>query len=202
MPAGAVAENEAAYVFYSETYRTEGASGAGTVVYPYFNRTKEHFCSHLHAPYSEKTGGCVVYCNAERSVAWIPLRLFEEYARVGSYFCKQLFSFAADMIFKPGAETDLPAQGIFTRMRVRGERRELYNLLYASPVKRGEGVEVIEDIPALTDISVRIAAHGKVREILLLPQNAPLAFSQNNENVRFTLPKLSCHQLVAVDFED
>ena len=202
MPAGAVAENEAAYVFYSETYRTEGASGAGTVVYPYFNRTKEHFCSHLHAPYSEKTGGCVVYCNAERSVAWIPLRLFEEYARVGSYFCKQLFSFAADMIFKPGAETDLPAQGIFTRMRVRGERRELYNLLYASPVKRGEGVEVIEDIPALTDIAVRIAAHGKVREILLLPQNAPLAFSQNNENVRFTLPKLSCHQLVAVDFED
>ena len=201
MPAGAVSLREAAYVFYSPAYKTEGATGAGTVVYPYFNRTKEHFCSHLHAPFSENTGGCAVYCNAERSVVWTPLYLFEEYARVGSYFCKQLFSFAAGMIFTPGAEAALPAQGIFTRMK-KGEGRELYHLLYASPVKRGEGIEVIEDIPLLGNISVSICAGRRARSVTLLPQNEPLPFSQKEGEVRFIVPKLCCHALVAVDYEE
>lgn len=201
MPAGAITENAADYVFYSAAYKMEGANGEGTVAYPYFNRTKEHFCSHLHAPCSEKTGGKVVYFDEGRSVAWIPLNLFEEYARVGSYFCKQLFSFAADAIFRADVQTDLPAQGVFTRMEVENEARELYNLLYASPVKRGENVEIIEDIPTLSDISVRIRTRRKAAKVLLLPQEEPLAFSQDGQELRFTLPKLWCHQIVAVDYE-
>lgn len=200
MPAGAVSGHEANYVFYSAAYKTEG-TGDGRIVYPYFNRTKEHFCSHLHAPYSGKTGGAAVYTDASRSVAWIPLNLFEEYARVGSYFCKQLFSFAADRIFAPDARTDLPAQGVFTRMDVPGGRRELYSLLYASPVKRGENVEIIEDIPALSDVSVSIRTKRKAARVTLLPQEEPIPFTQDAEEIRFTLPQLWCCRIAAVDYE-
>jgi hypothetical protein len=82
------------------------------------------------------------------------------------------------------------------------------HLLYATPVKRGaaqsqwasgtQSVEVIEDLVPLHDISCEVRVGESVSFVTLEPQGQALPFKQTEAAVRFTVPRLLCHQVVAI----
>jgi hypothetical protein len=96
--------------------------------------------------------------------------------------------------------TNLPAQGVATLMDQKKERRLVNHLLYASPVKRGNGIEIIEDILPVYDIECQVRPGKEIKKVYLAPQMEEIPFTQENGLVCYTVEKLWNHQIVVLDY--
>lgn len=193
----------AAFVFYSQGQKVEleGGIELGRREQPYFNRDLFTFSSHQHAPSSQEYGGPGMTESANGIyIAW---NVFDDYATKGSLILKETVLYALRRLLPDiTLQTSLPAQGVVTLQEQKKEQRLVNHLLYASPVRRGNGIEVIEDIVPLYDIRVSIRTPRPVKRVYLAPQLTPLPFTAANGTVTYTVPRLECHQMVVLDYKD
>lgn len=193
---------DTAYVRYSRGQKIELENGRslGERENPYFNRDVFTFCSHQHAPDSFESGGPGM--TEGRDGIYIAWDIFEEYATVGSLNARDMALYALDRLLGPSRtlETSLPAQGIVTLMHQRAEKRYVEHLLYASPVRRGSGVEIIEDILPLCRVRSSVRLPVQVRRVYLAPQMRELPFTQENGRVEYVVPEMECHQMVVLEY--
>ena len=96
--------------------------------------------------------------------------------------------------------TDLPAQGVITLMDQKEEHRLVHHLLYASPVKRGNGIEIIEDILPVYDVHVTLRTDKTPKRVYLAPSGEDIPFTYENGAVCYTVAKLFIHQMVVIDY--
>jgi hypothetical protein len=132
-------------------------------------------------------------------LAW---NVFDDYAAKGSLILKEAVLYALNRLL-PGKtlQTTLPAQGVVTLQEQKEENRLVNHLLYASPVRRGDGVEVIEDIVPLYNVQVSVRTASPVKNVYLAPQKTPLSFSYEDGVLHYTVPVLECHQMAVIDYE-
>ena len=193
---------DAAFVFYGLGQNVSVADG-GTVLghreNPYFNREFNHFCSHQHTPSGLRDDGPgMVEGPAGIYIAW---NVFQDYATKGSLALKETVLYGLNRLLpRKTLTTNLPTQGVVTLTEQAARSRYVCHLLYASPVKRGDGVEVIEDILPLYDTAVSLDVPRPVTRVSLVPQGAALPFSQADGVIEYRLPKWECHQMVALDY--
>ncbi|NMB96810.1 MAG: hypothetical protein GYA02_09405 [Clostridiaceae bacterium] len=192
-----------AFVCYSQGQKVELVDGIelGKREDPYFNRALFSFCSHQHTPNSYRYGGPgMVESSNGIYFAW---NLFEEYASKGSIILKDIAIYALEKLLgeKRTLTTNLPAQGIVTLAKQEEDKRYVNHLLYASPVRRGENIEVIEDIIPLYNIKVTVKLPFKAKNVYLAPQNIKLDFTQEDNRVKYIVPQLECHQMVVIEHE-
>ncbi len=165
----------------------------------YFNRTIDHFCSHKHAPNNPLSASPAI--TEGKDGIYIGWYIFTEYASHGSITAKQIVLHAIDTLIgeTKSVKTSLPAQGVVTLTRQAS--RDIVHLLYASPVKRGSGVEVIEDILPVynTGVSVKKRA-GEVKRVYLAPQNEDISFTVDGDNVVFNVSEFECHQMAVIEY--
>lgn len=193
---------EASFVMYAQGRRIELAGGTelGAREDSYFNRDVFTFCSHQHTPTSRAYGGpAMVESGSGIYLAW---NVFEDYADKGSLILKEAVLYALNRLL-PGRtlQTDLPAQGVVTLQEQKEEKRLVQHLLYASPVRRGKNIEVIEDIIPLYGVQTSIRTPRRVKHVYLAPQQQPIPFRVEGQTVSYTVPKLECHQMVVLDYE-
>lgn len=192
----------AAFIFYSEGQKvslTDSGTELGHRENPYFNRDVFTFSSHQHTPNkAESAGPGMVESPSGIYFAW---NLFTDYATKGSLVLKECLLYALNRLLPDKTlATTLPAQGVVTLMEQPDQHRYVNHLLYASPVKRGNGVEVIEDILPLYDIEVALRLPAPAKRVYLAPQMQELPFeSRGGTTIAYTVPKLECHQMVVVD---
>ncbi|MCL6457072.1 MAG: beta-galactosidase trimerization domain-containing protein [Gorillibacterium sp.] len=193
---------KAEFVMYGQGQKIEESGGEtlGLRENPYFNRDFNHFSSHQHTPGDKQSrepgmteGPAGIY------IAW---NLFEDYAKKGSLMQRNIVQYALDRLLAAGKtlRTSLPAQGVTTIQSQDSNNRLVHHLLYASPVRRGENIEIIEDILPLYDIHNEVRTNREVSGVYLAPQNEPLPFVYKDGVVSYTLPKLLCHQMIVIDF--
>lgn len=186
------------YVFYGKGEKVALTTGTELArrENPYFNRTVAHFCSHQHAPNSGEYGGPGM--TEGRDGIYIAWQIFNDYATKGSLVLKKAVCYALDRLLGDDKtlETSLPAQGIATLMKQ--DDRLVAHFLYASPVKRGDGVEVIEDILPVYQVTASIRTDFVPKRVYLAPQDKDIPFSCDNGRVSFTLEKLENHQMVVL----
>ena len=166
---------------------------------PYFNRTREHFCSHRHAPNSHEYGGAGMTQGDDGIyIAW---SIFEDYGTNGCLWDRQIVIFALDRLLgdRKTIKTNLPSQGIVTLMKQ--PNRYVCHLLYASPVKRGNGVEVIEDIVPVYNTTLKIRLNSKIKRVYLAPQMTEIPYTENGEYICVTVDKIDTHQMVVFEEE-
>ncbi|PIH60639.1 alpha-amylase family protein [Paenibacillus sp. LK1] len=193
----------ASFVMYTEgqnTVPTTDGIVLGSKENSYFNRDLFTFCSHQHTPSDlQESGTGMAEGQDGIYIAW---NVFEDYATKGSLAVKEIICYALDRLLSNNKSliTNLPAQGVTTLQIQKNSNRWVNHLLYASPVRRGQGVEVIEDIPPLINTEVTVAAAEQVQDVYLAPQNLSLSFSQVNGLVTYTIPEWSCHQMVVIQF--
>lgn len=195
--------NNAAFVCYAEGQLVELDGGAelGRRENPYFNRDLFTFCSHRHTPNSGQYGGpAMVESSSGIYIAW---NIFEEYAEHGSLFLKETVLYALEQLMSGNKtlETDLPAQGIVTLQHQKSERRYVQHSLYASPVRRGKEIEIIEDVLPVYDVNVTVRVPETVSRVYLAPQMKELPFQVSGTAISYTVPKLDCHQIVVLEYE-
>ena len=190
------------YVFYNDMYEVElSDKNAKVLAYtklPFFNRERDHFCSHRHTPFvtENNTPGIVI----GKDGAYIAWDIFSEYANVGSYVLKDAVIHVLDMLLgdKKTLKTNLGAQGVVTLNEQKSHNRHVLHALYATPVKRGSGVEVIEDLLPIydTEFEIKLASVSSVKAV---PENKEIAFTHENGILRFKLDKFTCKQVVVIE---
>lgn len=189
------------YIFYSQGQKIELTNGKelGRREDPYFNRDIFTFCSHQHTPNSCNYGGPGMVEN--QNGIYIAWEVFEDYAIKGSITLKETVVYALDKLLGENKTlcTSLPAQGVVTLTRQDSLNRYVNHLLYVSPVKRGEDIEVIEDILPLYDVEVKVKVEKAVKRVYLAPQLEDIKFEVVNGYLNYTVPKLECHQMVAIE---
>jgi hypothetical protein len=193
---------DTSFIFYEQGQRVElnGGVELGRREDPYFNRDIFTFCSHQHTPDSFVYGGPgMIESSSGIYIAW---NVFEDYAVKGSLAVKETVKYALDKMLCQDKTliTSLPAQGIVTLMRQEGKNRFINHLLYASPVKRGEGIEVIEDILPVYDVKVEVKVSERIKKIYTVPKMTEINFTQEGSNVVYTVPKLECHAMVVLEY--
>ncbi|WP_256758148.1 alpha-amylase family protein [Cohnella sp. WQ 127256] len=190
----------ASFIMYGQGQRIElnGGTELARREDPYFNRDTFTFCSHQHTPSSHNNGGPgMVESEQGIYIAW---NVFEDYATKGSLVLKEIVLYALNRLLSASKtlKTNLPAQGVVTLQHQPQENRYINHLLYATPVKRGNGVEVIEDIVPLANIKVAVTIPGVVQDVYLAPQLTKLEFKQIEGVVEYTVPQLECHQMIVI----
>ena len=94
-------------------------------------------------------------------------------------------------------KTDRPSSGKALVYEKEGSR--FLHLLYANTIKRGDGVEVIEDLVTLADICVSLDLGVPVNEIIVHPEEKKIDFKFTSDGrVEFTLDKFKCYAIIEV----
>jgi hypothetical protein len=192
---------QASFVLYAPGQKIEVLSGTIEVLghreEPYFNREWRHFSSHQHTPSTGQEAGLGLVRGPDGIYfAWA---VFEDYATKGSLICRKIAEHTLNLLLpEKTLTTDLPAQGVTTLTEQPILNRYVHHLLYASPVRRGDGIEVIEDLVTLADIHVSLRLPRPVSRVSLAPQGTDLPFVQDGDIVSYVLPCLECHQMVVL----
>ena len=191
---------EASYVMYSDMYNTELTDkNASVIAYsrnPFFNRTPAKYCSHKHTPFENKDNapGAVV----GKDGGYIAWNIFSEYAEVGSIILKEIVCKTIDTILSDNKTltTNLPAQGVVTLMKQ--SNREVLHALYATPTKRGNNVEIIEDLVPIynTEFSIKT---DNVKSVTVVPENKVLDYTYENRTLKFSIDKFTCSTVIVIE---
>lgn len=194
------------YVMYSQSYAIEPQTNfTGEVtamrVDPYFNRGYGHFCSHQHTPYDrERVSPAVVISGGTAYIAW---DIFAEYAQQGSLHLKNLVIDVLDRLLGRDKrfETTLGSYGV-TTLTVQPEASRLVNhLLYAVPRRRGDGVEIIEDIQPVYGTQCALRLDKEPQRVYLAPQGEDLSYDFGDGVLRYTVDHFSCHAMVVIELK-
>ncbi len=165
---------------------------------PYFNRTREHFCSHMHAPNNTEENFPAVVIKG--SVAYISWDIFTAYAKLGHLSFKEIFSEAVTRLLGDdvSARAAVPDKAVMTLTRQETEKRSILHLLYAHTTLRGERTEVIEDTVPLYNVSCQVKCEKAPSSVTLVPSGEKLEFTFDGKNVNFTVPEVNIHQMVEI----
>jgi hypothetical protein len=190
----------AAFVVYSpmqDISVTGDASVLADRQDPFFNRDYLHFCSHQHAPSTQVNAGAAIVTTD--NTAYIAFPAFVQYVEMGQNVIRDIVAHTLRQLLPaPTLVTSLPAQGVNTAMKQHDEDRTVVHLVYASPVKRSQKIEVIEDLIPLHNVRVDLRTETPKR-VYLAPQNTDLPFTSENGVVSVTVPEFTCHQMVVFE---
>lgn len=175
-----------------------GTKVLSEVLEPYFSRTYGRFCGHKNTPYNksaERTLGMAQHGN----VIYISHKIGEIYKKYGAVLHKRYFMSALSRIYTPRLRTDLYSEGRCRLISQPDKNRYCLNMLYCSPSRRG-CAEIVEDIVPLYSIPVEIDLSERVKSVKSGLTGEKLDFKQNEKTLYFTLPKLSCHEAVVIEY--
>jgi len=166
---------------------------------PYFQRGEGgYICSHFHTPVNPDTVAPGVVLGKDGM--YIACKVFQDYASTGHLILRKIFEYALDSLLD--AKTlcvDLPSTGVTTLMR-KADGTLIHHLLFATPVKRGEMTQIIEDAVPLYNIPVRLRTGKKPKAVRQVPDNKAISFSYENGELQYTLEKLALHAMVEISF--
>lgn len=166
---------------------------------PYFNRTLEHFCSHMHAPNNPDNSYPAVIIKS--NVAYIGWDIFSAYAKYGHLCFKELFTHIVNKMLDKDitVNVDLPDKAVVTYTRQENEKRNVLHLLFAHTTVRGENTEVIEDTVPLYNVKCSVKCTNKPSSVTLEPSGQKLDFNYSDGYAEFTVPQVNIHQMVAIN---
>jgi hypothetical protein len=187
------------HVMYKRGLELRAVNGgevlAQTVV-PYFNRTWEHFCSHRHTPSSGEVGYPGVIRKGNAITFAHPV--FTQYDEIAPRWVKQLVGNALTQLLpQPLLKHDGPST-LMATVNAQDTRRVVH-LLHYIPTRRGRDMDIIEDVIPLHNVTVWLKSDASISSVTAVPGGKPLDFTQDGDYVRFTLPVLNGHRMIAVE---
>lgn len=191
----------ASFICYCQCERIEKTNGNELAKNEnsFFNRTVEHFCSHKHSPAAETYNGCGAVMGKDG--IYVPWHLFSEYATIGSLHPKNILHHFIELLLKEKSLiTTLPSQGIVTLMHQESENRYIAHLLYAPTVRRGQTVDVIEDLPDVCNTKLAVSIDKLIKRVYLAPECKDVEFTNESGYISVTIDKFQCHQMIVFEY--
>ncbi len=201
IPAFPTVNGNTEYIMRCNSYRFDAKNCEITafVQNPYFNRARDHFCSHAHTPNNpdEQFPAAVIQGN----IAYIGWDIFTAYAEHGHLCFKEIFTYILNKMMGDLFTIDvkLPDKAVVTYTRQEKEKRNILHLLFAHTTVRGEGTEVIEDTVPLYNVECSVKKENKPSKVVLQPEGKEIPFEFNNGKVKFIVPEVDIHRMVVIE---
>ncbi len=166
---------------------------------PYFNRTREHFCSHMHAPNDESLSYPAVI--RKGNIAYIGWDIFSAYAVHGHLCFKEIFTHTIKSMLGDNisASASIPDKAVMALTRQENEKRSILHLLFAHTTVRGRNTEVIEDTVPLYNVECTVKTDKKPSRVYIAPENRDIPFTYQDSKVSFTVDKVDIHCMVVTE---
>ena len=131
---------------------------------------------------------------------YIAYEIFTEYESIGSFILKETVLKAIDEILGEDKtlKINLPSTGVVTLNNQKEKNREVLHMLFATPIKRGKNVEVIEDLLPIYNTEVELKTKP-VKNVTLVPQNTYVPYTYENGVLKFTVDKFECSQIAVIE---
>lgn len=182
--------------------RVADGESLGRVFEPRLQRSARAFCSHIYAPPEAEPSDYQAGVRKGR-VVYLAAPLFTLYRRLGNAGLRQVILKAlAHALDKPPLiSTQAPKSALVT-LRERPDGARVLQVLYAPRELRGESllgpIEVIEDLPRLTDVEFELEVPRTATSVVVEPDGRKLPFTQKGDRVQFTLDFLEGHALIVI----
>ena len=187
------------YVMYEPSLLVRSSKGmrrVATIGYPYFNRTRDTFCSHFQTPF-EKLSTYPAAVLGER-VGYLASPIFRAYQLHGSLVYRTLLRNMIDRLLPdPVICADVPSGAIVT-VRKRG-RAHVVHVLYYPIERRTDDIDIVEDVVPLRDVRLSLRAERAPKKATLVPQGERLDVTYNNGRADVVVPRVAGHQMVVVE---
>lgn len=164
---------------------------------PYFSRTYAHYCSHMNTPYKDSPADSPAIVR-KGNVIYYAHPLCGMYKVDGAQLFREVMVNMVRQLYEPLYEVGLPSAGRTCLRRQEEEKRFVFHLAYANPMRRGRA-EVIEDIVPMFNVPVSIRMERKPARVMLVPEKKEIAFDWKKGRLSFTVPCVNCHQAVEID---
>ncbi|MSP13285.1 MAG: hypothetical protein EXR62_10060 [Chloroflexi bacterium] len=184
----------------SQVRALPGTEVLARVGYPYFTRSHAQFMSHKHTPYDRTSDdvavsqkGQIIYCHTP---------LFGAYRRHAVPYYREI---VRALLQRLAPQPIIEAPGLPTTAEVGLLRqpdqgnRYLLHLIHAVPQRRGEGVEIVEDVLPLYQVRVGIRLDHPATRVTLAPGGASLPFETVAGVTWVTVPEVKVHQVVVFE---
>ena len=186
---------------YSSAARVKATDGEvlAQVYDPWFDRTKEKFCSHRNTPYRPEPSGYAAAVRKGNRI-YFAHRLPELYFKDGAQLFRDAFLLGLSALYAPVCRVKMPSAG---RMRLTwqpAEKRYVLHLTYAQPIRRGE-VSVLEDMPELRDIPVEIRTDKHITAVRYAGGDS-ISYVYEGGILRFVVPSVQMYEAVEILEED
>jgi hypothetical protein len=192
---------ETEHVMYTKGMNVEVTTG-DVLLYKtvsYFDRTWQHYASHRQTPSSGKRGDPAVVQNGR--VIYFAHPVFSQYQINTPLWCRTLVKNAIDILLpEPLVSIDGPASLQATINRQADLDRFVLHLLHYIPERRGDNIDVIEDVIPIYEIAVSVRVDRAVKSVKSVPGGESLPFRHNKGRIEFVVPELTGHQMVELDY--
>ncbi|GLO60643.1 hypothetical protein MACH09_11510 [Vibrio sp. MACH09] len=169
------------------------------VITPYFNRTWQHFCSHMHTPSSGqvgypgvvKSGNVIYFCHP----------VFNQFVQNAPIWVKHMVLDAIDNLLpEPLLRHNGPSSLIAALNTQQDQHRDVLHLLHYIPERKSDDTLIIEDVIPIYNLDISIKYDADIKSINLVPQNIELEFRKEKDRVIFSVRKLTGHQMVEIQY--
>lgn len=170
------------------------------VIPPVFNRTYEHFCSHLHSPSGRKEEypGIV----ETKQTAYFIHPVFTTYQNWAPAWYKKLIANELKRLLpKPMVSHNGPFTTQVNLLRQEKENRDILHVLHYVPVKKCKNLEIVEDVIPLENLKMEVETAGKVEKIYSVPDQKEIPFIQKENQVFFEIDKVNGHFMAAISYK-
>jgi Hypothetical glycosyl hydrolase 6/Beta-galactosidase trimerisation domain len=190
------------HVMYDRSVRViagRGTESLASVVEPYFERSWDRFSSHYQTP-PDKRSQFSAALQKDR-IGYIPYPVFSSYANHANLACRWLVSALIDRLLPdPLARVKAPSSTEVSVMRQAEAGRTIVHLLQYCPERRGNELDLIEDIVPLFNVELSLKSPKKPSRVYLLsPQPTAIEFDWRDGRVEVVVPRILGHEMVIID---
>jgi hypothetical protein len=193
-----------AYFLYQRGLSVEALPGTrvlATYGHPYFDRSPEHYSSHVQTPVDRRTDEPFVVSRGR--TAYIANPFFSSYASDGYGVYKQVVAtLIRSLLPNPVlVSRNLPstAQATVMEQKFSGGKRFLIHLLYYPLTRRAPNLDIIEEPGLLKDVGLQLRTPARPRRVRLAPGGADLPVRYANGYAALTVPFVKGHQAIVIE---
>ncbi len=187
------------HVMYEKGIRVTAAGSAtvlARVVEPYFERAWDHFCSHRQTP-GERVSRYAAAVRRSRS-AYIAHPIFGAFGKHGNEAYRLLVRNVLDLLLpEPLLRVQAPTSTEASILRQGG--RTIVHLLQYCPERRGEGLDLVEDVVPLYNVAMSARLARRPRRVYIAPQETPLEFTWVAGRARVIVPEVAGHAITVFE---
>ena len=181
----------------NDTVANKGIEVLATITNPYFNRTWDHFCSHLQTPPNERTDIPEMVFNGENIVYFSSMK-FSCYNKFSSKCDRNMVEYGLDLLMsKKIIVSDLPSTAEVTLRQSPVENGQVVlTVIHYVPQRRTDTIDIIEDVIPLYDIHFSVKVNRGITSVVDADTKTSIDFVQKDDRVEFVLSKIEGYRVI------
>lgn len=194
--------SDSEHVMYDRGLAVKATSAASFVqmaIRPVFNRTYEHFCSHLHSPSArEEVYPAIV---ETEKTAYFMHPIFYTYQNVAPPWYKKLFrNELVRLLEKPLVQHDGPNTLITNLLEQKEEKRQILHILNYILQRKCKKLDIVDEVIPIYHVTITMQIDKTVTRVYSAPDQTVIPFQQKGDTLTFTISEINGHNMSVIDY--